>query len=321
MLLLPLLLLLACARLDAATEPGGGDAVLSSLATQKDLLIFAVRNYNAWQLVWKQKVRPTELLQPPYRDHDDGSGWPTSSTTTRNALLLLAANDEGHVEPFAVVRGVLNHFAWLGSYVEYAVRILRAAVSCLTAQYVWLQLGLLVLSAKKMMTSAPELQSTEEPTGTVRLTETLTAVCDALHVYADKLAATSSDMKPMAEVSFRLNRLITEKPADSTDALTLLLNEMEQSVDKRCVKVTPEELYKHFGDPEGYTRLHGDETTWVDVADVVRTVVIKSVSIFNGLGHETFPTANWRQIFDYKYPIDSGIKLDAVDPLTGSVSP
>lgn len=305
-MLLPLLLL-ACALPDAA--------VPCSRAPQIDLVRLAVRDYDAWRRVWDQKIRTTGSLRPPYYRDDGDGGRPALSAYARDALRL-PADDGGHVAPFAVARLVLDRYAWLGSYVEYAVRVFRAAVSCLTAQYAWLQAELLALSATKM--TAPAL----EPTGTARLTGTFAAVRDALLAYADKLAAVHGDMKPAADASFRLARLIAEKPVDCARALSLLRDEMARSVDDRCARATAAELYGHFGDADGYARMLGDQTTWADVADAVGTVARRSADMFNRLGPETIPAANWNQLLDYQYPIDIGVNVDAADPVTaGGVSP
>lgn len=277
-----LLLLLACARPDAAYQPVGDRAVPSSRATYEELLKLAVRKYDTWQHVWDQKVRPTGSLRPPYQDQ----------------VSLFTDDGADGVAPFPVVRLVLNHYAWLGSFTEYGVRLLAAATSCLTAQYVWLQTELLWLSASKLEASAPE-----PPTDTAELTETFATVRDALLGYARKLDALRGDMKPVAIAS---SRLVAVKPADYTRVLLSLRDETDRLVDERCVRVAAAELYGHFGDADSYDTLFSDESTWTVVADAVRTVAERSAKMFDGLGYETMSATNWRQIFDYEYQVHSG---------------
>lgn len=150
---------------------------------------FVMANDERWWFVIDQPVscKPTDL-SPPYQNR--------KLRTDTMELIRLLDDDAEYVVPRKLLRTVIDHYWWLGSYVDYAARVLSTALQCITFVNV-------ILVIEKFMEfefiQKGDNESTTYPDNDP-IADAAVDVVAAISVFAEKLAASRSDASVLAEL-------------------------------------------------------------------------------------------------------------------------
>lgn len=267
-----------------------------------DMFRFVLANDDRWRPVLAQMVRVTERTRPPYQDDRDA----------RAVLRLPAAAvtaDGRHLWPLAVLRAVVDEFAWLGSYVDYAAIVLREAVTCFTYTNVALIMELTMAMDdqwRHAVAANPEYRAAPHR-------DVLWDAVAAFAVFADKLAAVLGDLQPLVDGLSAYARGARTTDADvSRSSLGPARDEVRELIRSRC-----------HNDPDAagraavYSKVRVDVAPWLasEPVEAVTLQMVKSLfdrvverllRVYEGLHVRSFPPDLWTQISDHPDDVDVG---------------
>lgn len=293
----------------------------SLYAKRVELLKFVVRNNEKWRHVLNQNIRWTKELRSPYHGAADASDQVSADTWA----ILRPWRDDGiekQIAPFPVIKKVIDNYLWCGSFVQYAVHVLNTSLTCLTTQYLLLQIKLIIMLAKKMKMGDMETDGDEtvnelSDTDTALLMAKIKDINSILVVYIDKLSVAKSDMHLISGVLFMMTEVLEEYPKYHVYVLSLMRKEIEQAVGDSCVPTGDAELYGHFVGEANYDDLGRDEATREDTMHAFEAVFAGANKMYGDLGIETMPLENWRQILNIEKPVHERINLSTYKNLAG----
>lgn len=256
------------------------------------LLEFVMLNDAGWQPVIGPMIKITaDDERPPYHGHE-------TDPVIRRKLSLID-DQVTIISPATVIRRVLNEFPWLGSYVNYAARLLGTALACFTHMNVSRLMGLIVSMEYERIRIAEQGIADGDPGTADPFRDTWTT----LKVFADKMAGVNGDLNALADVLYAYADVMLTGNLVGMSVVRLMSDEMDRFVVDRCywtTGITREYLNSVFGVADD--RRPGDPEN-------VRQVINRLLTVYDDLNVETMPMDNWQQALNFKIPLDKGIKF------------
>lgn len=165
-----------------------------------ELLKFVMTHDDNWRPVLDRKIRVTEDFgRPPY--HEEGA----DDTPVSWALF---APGQTEIDVVPLVQTVLRHYWWLGSYVLYAEYAVNTSFMCTTFENVSLQMFLLLMLDHKFRHDVEGKDKAVKMELAKKSLLTKALFHDGwstLALFMDKLAATLSHLKMMADVEYEFS--------------------------------------------------------------------------------------------------------------------
>lgn len=308
-------------------------------AKRLELLQFVLRRDVAWSVVLDQQVKLAADNQPPYR-HD------VSVDAGVQDVLRLIDEDAVMVAPLPVIQLVMSEFSWLGSYVEYAVRLLRQALTCVVHVHVSHVIEiLLALEIKTMkMQQKPKTLEVAQDAGEkeIRKKEEVPSeeesrkvteeelkywfsrdvetsqmssyreVWSTLTMLADHLALVGGKLEIMADLSNILSKAKVKGQGIPIPVVKLMRLKMDKMIDRRCDRPKPVQMYTKLG----YIKVLGDPfsqaSTPTGLETCINSISKKMFAFYNRLQTETMAMKTWALVFNYKIANIKNVRLPSM---------
>lgn len=292
-------------------------------AKRLELLQFVLRRDAAWSVVLNQQVKLAADDRPPYRSD-------ASLDAGVQERLQLMDDDAVMVAPLAIIQTVMSRFAWLGSYVEYAVRLLQQALTCVVYVHVSHVMEILqalevktvemlktktLVDARKKDTRKMEDAPSEEEESSRALEEELEdrfsrnvepfqmsyrEVWSTLTMLADQLALVGGQLEIMADLSNMLSEAKVKGRVIPFTVIELMRRNMDRMIDGRCDRPKPVRVYIELG----YISVHGNPfskaSTPKGLEMSISSISRKLFAFYNTLYTETVAMKTWALVFNYK---------------------
>lgn len=236
-----------------------------------ELLRFALRRDREWRLVLEQPVKPVADLGLP--------SW-------------LDRPPDVAVAPLPLIREAVDRYAWYGSRIECAIRVMGQAFACVVYEHL-----------SHVTEIIDGLQTKTGADATHAYADAYRQAWFAAVMLADKMAAADGGtgrLTALADLSVESLRALAGGPP--TAEFRLMRRRIDRFVDERCVRPDPMDVYKSLGFIEVDGNPFDEDATGESISDAVARVVEKLFVFYDGLRIETMPVDAWARVFDYHVP-------------------
>lgn len=244
-----------------------------------ELLRFALHRDLEWKAVLRQLIKP--------------------------AVRLPCCEPGVPIEPLPLVQETVGRFAWLGSRVECAVRVMGQAFACVVYEHLW------------HVTEIIDGLQTQAGADTARMyPDAYRQAWYAAVMLVDKMAAADGGtgrLNALADLSVASIRALADGAGERppTDEVRLMHRRIDRFVGERCVRPDRLDVYRALGFAKVHGHPLGEDATAEKISTAVALVVEGLYAFYDRLRIESMPVEAWALVFDYHVPIALGVPVGA----------
>lgn len=265
-------------------------------ARQLRLLSAVLQHTRRWRPVLRQKVKITDEIHPAYH-----GGGVTVDPAIAAKLSLLDDSAVAPVAPLMIIQKVVREYAWLGSHLQFAVDVLRAAFACFTYASVSLLLESIMDADNASLDCAPQQ---------LRVKKQFLVAWYVLAGLADKLSAVDDDLDALGDLSYAFAGATFADARVTFKDLEWLRAEIDRKIEIRCDEPRRDQMYVYLG-------IETNKRRWCSTSGAGSSacraefyeLVDRLSAVYDDFNIATMPMGSWKQILNFKIPVRKGVKM------------